>query len=55
MIIIFRFGEGNVFGPIYIDIYIHFWDGRGDRVRGLPYISRLLFIKAKKTQEHDLS
>ena len=42
VIIIVRFGENNVFGPKYIDMYINFG---GAWSHGFPYIFRLLFIK----------
>ena len=46
VIIIIRFGENNVLGTIYIDIY-KFGGGRGE-VHGPPHIVFLLFIKTEK-------
>ena len=52
MIIIMRFGENNVLGPKYIDIY----EFRG--VRGGYTYSTIIFClllkKMEKVQEHDL-
>ena len=45
VIIIIRFGENNVLGPIFIDMSLF----RG-WVHGLLYISRFLFIKTEKLQ-----
>ena len=53
MIIIMRFGENNVLGPKYINIYT-FWGFAGEGLHGRPYIFCLLFIKTEKVQEHDL-
>ena len=50
--IIMRFGENNVLGPKYMDIYQfrRSWGG----LKGIPYIFCLLLIKMEKVQEHDL-
>ena len=45
-----RFGENNVIGPKYIDIYMHFGGDGGDP----PFTFCLLFKKTEKVQEHDL-
>ena len=50
VLIINKFGENTVFGPIYIDMYKFLW-----WAHGLPYSSRLLFIKTEIIQEYDLS
>ena len=46
-----RFGENNVLGPKYIDIY-EFRGVQGD-VHIPPYIFCLLSKKTEKVQEHD--
>ena len=47
-----RFGESNVLGPIYIDIYKFCrWVGL---LLGSPYIFSLLFIKMENVHDHDL-
>ena len=55
--IIMRFGENNVLGPKYIDMYQFRWlvgeEGWGVTGRP-PYIFCLLFIKIEKVQECDL-
>ena len=53
-VIIIRFGENNVFWPIYINMY-QFPGLEGGGINGSPCIYRLLFIKVEKLQEHDLS
>ena len=50
VIIILRFGENNVLGPKYIDIYQFRGLAEGE-VHGSVL---LLFIKTDKVQEHDL-
>ena len=57
VIIIIRYGENNVLGQIYISININISQFRGwaEGAHGLPCISRLLFIRSEKLQEHDLS
>ena len=49
-----RFGENNVFGPKYIDIYQFRGFVGGGGLHGPPYIFGLLFIKTETVQEHDL-
>ena len=50
MIIIMRFGEKNVLGPKYIDIYLfQGFVGRGGGLHVPPYIFCLLFIKTEKS------
>ena len=54
MIIIVIFGGNNVSGQIYIDVHQFCgWAGEGG-VHGFSYISRLMFIKTEKTQDHNL-
>ena len=54
MIIIMRFGEYNVLGPKYINIYINFRGARGRGLHGQPYSFCFVLIKTEKVQEHDL-
>ena len=55
VIIIIRFPKIICFGPMYIDIYqFQRWAGRSG-LHGLPYISRLFFIKSEKLEERDIS
>ena len=49
-----RFGENNVLGPIYIDIYKFLGWATVHMVHGSPYIFCLLFMKTEKVQGHDL-
>ena len=51
--IIIKFGENNVLGTIYINIY-HFPLWAGGELHGAPYIFCLLFIKTENEQEHGL-
>ena len=53
VMIVLRFGENNVVGPKYINIY-EFWGGFEGDVHISPYIFCLLFKKTEKVQEHDL-
>ena len=52
MIITMRFGENNVLGPKYIDIYE--FQGVREDVDIPQYIFCLLFKTMEKVQEHDL-
>ena len=53
VIIIVRFGENNVLGPKYINIY-KFWRFVGGVIHYMVHITFfLLFIKTEKVQEHD--